>query len=134
MKISLLIVLLLSSATINSQNKTITNDNEKILTVVDEMPSFPGGEQQLIKFFKKNLKYPMYERKAHIAGRCCITFTIEKDGRIHNIQILQGVEGGRGCDLEVIRVAKLMPAWIPGKQHGELVRTQYNLPVKFTLY
>ncbi|HET6225885.1 MAG TPA: energy transducer TonB [Bacteroidia bacterium] len=134
MKNILLTGLLVISILINAQNETEPASNEKIFTIVDDMPSFPGGESQLVKFFKKNLKYPRHEKEAQITGSCFITFVVEKDGHVNNIQILQGVEGGPGCDLEVMRVANLMPAWIPGKHHGACVRTQYNLPIKFSLY
>lgn len=124
----------MTSVMINAQHETETIDNEKIYTIVDEMPSFPGGEIQMIKFLKKNLKYPIREKAGHIAGNCYITFVIEKDGSVRQLKMLKGVEGGGGCDEEVIRVVKLMPDWKPGKHHGATVRTQYNLPVKFVLY
>lgn len=134
MKTSFAILCLILSAMINAQNETETTNHEEVFTIVDEMPSFPGGEMQLIKFFRTNLKYPLREKAAHISGCCFITFVVEKDGSIQNIKILEGVTGGAGCDQEVIRVANLMPVWNPGKHHGKTVRTQFNLPVKFILY
>ncbi len=124
----------MTSVMINAQRETETINTGKIYTIVDEMPSFPGGEKQMIKFLKANLKYPLHEKAAHIAGNCYITFVVEKDGSIQHIKMLKGVEGGAGCDWEVMRVVKLMPDWKPGKYHGSIVRTQYNLPVKFVLY
>lgn len=134
MKNYLLAALLITSAMINAQHETETIDNEKIYMVVDEMPSFPGGEKQLIQFLKANLKYPPREKAAQITGDCYITFVVEKDGAIHHMKMLKGVEDGAGCDQEVMRVMNLMPAWKPGKHHGTVVRTQYNLPIRFILY
>lgn len=124
----------MTSVMINAQHETEASDSEKIYTVVDEMPTFPGGETQLIKFLKTNLKYPPNEKAAHITGNCYITFVIEKDGSVHHIKMLKGVDGGAGCDREVMRVINLMPAWKPGKYHGEYVRTQFNLPIRFVMY
>lgn len=108
-------------------------DEEPVFTVVDEMPSFPGGEIEMSKFLNSNLKYPESEKEAHITGKCFLTFIVEKDGHLNDIKLLRGITGGPGCDEEAIRVVKLMPAWNPGKQNGAAVRVQFNLPIKFTL-
>lgn len=108
-------------------------NHDPILTVVDEMPSFPGGEGEMVKFLTHNLKYPSYESAAHIQGKCFLSFVIEKDGSITNIKVLKGIPNGNGCSEEAIRVVKLMPKWIPGKNKGEIVRVQFNLPVSFIL-
>lgn len=108
-------------------------NKDPILTVVDEMPSFPGGEQEMINFLTQNLRYPSYEAAAHIQGKCFLSFVVEKDGTITNINILKGIPNGNGCSQEAIRVVKLMPKWVPGKKNNEIVRVQYNLPVNFKL-
>jgi TonB family protein len=103
------------------------------LTIAEEMPSFPGGEEAMMKFLQSNLKYSEAEKIANVSGKCYLTFIIEKNGSISNTRILKGVTNGPGCDKEAMRVVALMPNWTPGKQNGQAVRVQFNLPIKFTL-
>jgi len=133
MKYFFFFVILFSSITFNTQSQTKTTTEDPIFTLVDEMPSFPGGESEMGKFLRENLKYPPHEKDAHISGKCFLTFVIEKDGHLADIKILKGVTGGPGCNQEAIRVVTLMPNWNPGKNKNEPVRVQYNLPIKFTL-
>ena len=58
-------------------------------------------------------------------------FVVEKDGSLSNIKVLRDIGGG--CGAEVLRLVKLMPNWIPGRQNGKVVRCQYNLPINFSL-
>lgn len=104
---------------------------EQVFVVVESMPSFPGGQAELMKYLSANLKYPSAAKEIGISGRVFLTFVVEKDGSVTDIQILRGIGGG--CDEEAIRVVKSMPKWIPGKQRSVPVRVRFNLPVKFTL-
>ena len=106
---------------------------EEIFTFVEQQPSFPGGETEMMKFIQKNVQYPQMEKETGISGTCFITFIVEKDGKITNIKLLRGVAGGAGCDKEAIRVVNMMPPWKAGKQNGREVRVQFNLPIKFSL-
>ncbi len=110
-----------------------TTTNEKILFVSDEMPSFPGGESEMVNFLKNNLKYPEKEKEAKIMGKCYITFVVEKNGALTDIKLLKGIPGGPGCDAEAMRVVKMMPNWNPGKQKDKEARVQINLPIQFRL-
>ncbi|MBU1014276.1 MAG: M56 family metallopeptidase [Bacteroidetes bacterium] len=104
---------------------------ENIFTVVEVDAEYVGGEKARVAFLSKNIKYPEEARKNGIQGRVHVTFVVEKDGSITNVRIAKGI--GYGCDEEAVRVIKLMPNWIPGKQRGEPVRVQFNLPIVFTL-
>lgn len=106
---------------------------EAPLVIVEQMPSFPGGELAMMKYIQKKVVYPQMEKEAGIAGTCYITFVVEKDGTITDVKLLRGVSGGPGCDKEAIRVVKSMPPWKAGKQNGRAVRVQFNLPIKFSL-
>jgi TonB family protein len=110
-----------------------TTTKEPILFICDEMPSFPGGETEMMNFLKKNLKYPEEEREASIMGKCHITFVVEKNGTLTDVKILKGILGGPGCDAEALRVVSLMPKWNPGRQQGKVSRVQVNLPIQFRL-
>ncbi len=101
--------------------------------LVDEMPEFIGGISALSEYFKKNLKYPEWERKNKIEGTVYVTFMVDKNGKIKDPGILKGVEGAKNFNQEVIRVISKMPLWKPGKLRGLKVDVQYNLPIKFIL-
>jgi periplasmic protein TonB len=106
---------------------------EAPLTIVEQMPTFPGGEAEMMKYIQKNVQYPQVEKEAGISGTCYVTFVVEKDGNITDVKVLRGVSGGPGCDREAVRVVKSMPNWKAGRQNGREVRVQFNLPIKFTL-
>ena len=103
----------------------------EIFMVVEEQPSFPGGEEARLKFLGENVKYPDMARESGIQGRVYVTFVVEPDGRITNVQVLRDIGGG--CGAEAVRVVKMMPRWKPGKQRGKSVRVQFNMPVNFVL-
>ena len=103
----------------------------EIFQIVEEMPSFPGGEGKLMEYVAKNIKYPQIARETGIQGRVFIGFVVEPDGSVSNVKLLRGIGGG--CDEEAMRVVKSMPKWKPGKQRGKAVRVSYQIPVFFKL-
>lgn len=98
---------------------------------VEEMPEFPGGENAMLKYLSNNIKYPVDAREANITGIVYLSFIVDKEGEIKNIEILKGIGGG--CEEEAMRVIKNMKKWKPGKQNGQSVNVQFKLPVSFTL-
>lgn len=104
-----------------------------IFTVVEEMPAFPGGMGELMKYIQKNIQYPQVEKEADIQGTVYVKFVVEPSGDISNVEIAKGVRGGPGLDKEAMRVVKNMPKWSVGKQNGRPVRVLMNLPIKFQL-
>ena len=106
-------------------------DEGKIFTVVEEMPSFPGGEEALLKYLSSQIKYPAIARENGISGRVYLSFYIDKDGKVKDVKVLRGIGGG--CDEEAVRVVKAMPEWKPGRQNGRNVPVYYNVPVNFNL-
>lgn len=103
----------------------------EIFTVVEESPSFPGGDVARIQFLQQNIVYPQMARESGIQGTVYVTFVVERNGNVTDVRILRGIGGG--CDEEAVRVIKAMPKWQPGKQRGKPVRVQFNMPIKFTL-
>ena len=114
-----------------SSSQIQEEEPKQTFTVVEVMPEYPGGVNEMMKFLSENIKYPMSAKENGISGKVLVTFVVEKNGLITNIKILRGIGGG--CDEEAIRVLKLMPKWKPGTQRGQAVRVQYNVPIKFTL-
>lgn len=111
--------------------ETPVEDEGKIFTIVEEMPSFPGGEEKMLEYVAKNIKYPAIARENGITGRVYVNFYIDKDGKVQSAKVVRGIGGG--CDEEALRVVRMMPQWKPGKQNGRAVNVNYNLPINFTL-
>src|SRR5690554_1807638 len=106
-------------------------EEEPIFTIVEEMPSFPGGEAAMIKYLAQNTRYPPMAKEAGIEGTVYVTFVVNENGEVSDVRVLRSIGGG--TDEEAIRVVQNMPRWTPGKQRGKPVRVQYNLPIRFTL-
>jgi len=104
---------------------------QEVFTIVEQMPSFPGGDQKMYEYLGKNIKYPQIARESGIQGRVFVNFVVEPDGHVSNVNVMRSLGGG--CDEEAMRVVKAMPKWKPGKQRGKAVRVSYILPVNFKL-
>ena len=106
-------------------------DMESVFLVVEQMPEFPGGGDNLKSFLRQNLVYPVEAINAGISGKVHVTFVVGADGRVRDIQVVRGIGGG--CNEEAIRLVESMPKWIPGKQGGKTVSVQYTLVIEFAL-
>jgi protein TonB len=106
-------------------------DEEELPVPESTVPQFPGGMSALSDFLQANLKYPSRARANGVKGTVWVTFLVDKNGNVSNIQTVRGI--GMGCDEEAMRVVSLMPQWIPGKQRGIPVDVLYKLPVRFDL-
>ena len=122
---------------------------EEIFRIVEQMPRFPGCEDQggsnaekkqcadkkMLEFIYKNIKYPAIARENGVEGAVVIQFVVEKNGSVTDAKIVRDIGAGTGD--EALRVVELMNKegikWIPGKQRGRAVRVQFTLPVKFKL-
>jgi len=116
---------------ITESPETNNEVTEKIYTWAEEMPKFPGGDSELMKFFSQNLSYPEIAKRAGVEGKVILSFIVDKNGNIVDVKVAKSI--GAGCDEEAMRVLKIMPSWIPGKQNGNPVLTRINIPVVFKL-
>lgn len=107
------------------------DDDSPIYTVVEEMPTYPGGDDARIKFLSSNIRYPQLAKEKGIQGTVFVTFVIDEKGFVSDVKVLRGIGGG--CDQEAVRVVKMMPRWVPGRMNGKTVRVQFNMPIKFLL-
>ena len=103
----------------------------KVFDVVEEMPSFPGGNGALMSYLSSNVKYPVVAQENGVQGRVIISFVVERDGSISDVKVARSVDPS--LDREAQRVVKSMPRWTPGKQNGQTVRVKYTVPVVFRL-
>ena len=106
-------------------------EETKVFDVVEQMPSFPGGQSALLQYLSSNIKYPVVAEENGVQGRVVCTFVVERDGSITDVRVIKSVDPS--LDKEAVRVVKSMPKWIPGKQNGSAVRVKYTVPVTFRL-
>ena len=104
---------------------------EQVFDMVEQMPTFPGGQQELMAYLGKNIKYPTIAQENGTQGRVIIQFVVERDGSISDVHVARGVDPY--LDKEAVRVVKSMPKWLPGKQNGKAVRVKFTVPVMFRL-
>lgn len=117
-----------------NKNKAIietTTKHDEPFVSVEQMPQFPGGDAELMRFIGSNLKYPTIAAENEIGGRVVIRFVVGKDGRVSDIQVVRPLDPS--CDKEAVRVVKSMPSWIPGMQNGRNVPVYYTLPIIFKI-
>mgnify|MGYP003412864597 FL=1 len=107
------------------------NDEGQIFEVVEQNPAFPGGDEALMEYLKKNLKYPSVAQDNGIQGRVIVQFVVNKDGSIVDPKVIRSVDPS--LDKEAMRVVQAMPKWTPGRQRGKTVRVRFTLPVTFRL-
>ncbi|MBR3530830.1 MAG: energy transducer TonB [Bacteroidaceae bacterium] len=144
-----------------------TNQDDVVFTICEEMPQFPGGDVEMMKFIAMNIKYPKEASEKGVQGRVLVQFIVEKDGRLtsptvakitgfddvpcdtaivvnaYNMSEQERKEfeaqnadleaGAQALKDEAIRVVKLMPNWLPGKQRGKAVRVKHTIPIMYRL-
>lgn len=104
---------------------------EEVFIVVEQMPEYPGGMKEMLKFLQENVKYPENAMKNNVQGRVIVQFVIEKDGTPTEFKVARSVDPD--LDAEALRVLQTMPKWKPGMQRGEVVRVKFTVPVSFKL-
>ena len=98
---------------------------------VEQMPQFPGGDTELMKYLGSNIQYPVIAAESGIQGRVVVQFVVSATGDITNVEVIQKLDPS--CDKEAVRVIKSMPKWIPGMQNGRAVPVYFTVPVQFRL-
>lgn len=104
---------------------------EEVFMVAEQMPEFPGGMKEMLKFLQENVKYPENAMKNNVQGRVIVQFVIEKDGTPTEFKVARSVDPD--LDAEALRVLQTMPKWKPGMQRGKIVRVKFTVPVSFKL-
>jgi len=104
---------------------------EKPLEVVEQMPTFPGGDPALLKYVYDNYKYPSIASENGVQGKLVLKFVVSKTGSVDRVEIIKSLDPN--CDKEAIRVVKTLPKFIPGKQNGVAVAVWFTLPITLKL-
>ena len=121
---------LLAFANPKTETAPVSGDN-KVYETVEQMPEFPGGMEEMMKFLQRNIQYPANAAKNEVEGRVILQFVVEKDGQIGDVKVVRSVDPE--LDAEAMRVVKSMPNFIPGRQDGKPVAVFYTIPISFKL-
>ena len=109
----------------------VAPQSKKVYESVEQMPEFPGGVVEMMKFLQMNIKYPPEAAKNDIEGRVVVQFIIDETGQVGDVQVVRSVD--EELDAEAVRVVKSMPKFTPGHQDGKAVAVWYTLPISFKL-
>ncbi|MBQ8714634.1 MAG: TonB family protein [Prevotella sp.] len=136
MKRMILLAMMSAGLTLSVQaQKTVVSNEasakEKVYDVVEQMPEYPGGMSELMKFIGDTMKYPEDAEKQQKEGLVIVRFVVEKDGSVNDVEVVK--DAWPSLDAEAIRVVKLLPKWTPGKQNGKVVRVKYTIPLRFAI-
>jgi len=104
---------------------------ESQVAIIDKIPEFPGGVEALSDYLKNNLKYPNKAIEAKIEGKVFVSFIVNTEGYLKEIEVLRGL--GYEIDKEVLRVILKMPKWKPAVNNGSAIDWEYGFPISFTL-
>jgi TonB family protein len=115
----------------NRLEKEADTAKEEAFDVVEQMPEYPGGLPELMKYISMNVHYPEAAMKTGTQGRVLVRFIVEEDGTVSDARVVQRVSDE--LDAEALRVVNAMPKWTPGRQKSQPVRMKYTLPVSFRL-
>ncbi len=99
--------------------------------IAEQMPLFPGGEEAMINYLKKHIRYPKSAIADGIEGLVYTSFVVDENGLISDIRILKSADVR--FNEPTMEVLMNMPAWVPGMHNGEKVSVRYNLPVNYQL-
>lgn len=111
-------------------NVAVTNNND-VYTYTESVPEFPGGESQMLAFITRNFNYPVTALRDRVEGKVIVSYVVQNDGKIGNVQVKQGVRWD--LDQEIVRIITSMPEWVPGYQNGKAVHVAYNVPINLSL-
>ena len=117
--------------TTNEQAPEPSAQDTKVYQSVEQMPEFPGGIGEMMKFLQMNIKYPPTAAANKIEGRVILQFIIDKTGQVGDVKVVRSVN--EELDAEAVRVVKSMPKFTPGRQDGKAVAVWYTLPISFKL-
>jgi len=130
-KINIISYLPKTAETETSSIKSENTDKVYNFVSIEKQPEFPGGIAKFYKYLGSSIKYPKIAQENNVQGKVFLSFVVEKDGSLTDVQITRGL--GSGTDEEAMRVIKESPKWNPGIQNGLAVRVKYNINVNFTL-
>ena len=108
-------------------------EKSKPIYGASQMPKFPGGEEAMLDWLRKEINYPYDMSRQQKQGVVYVQFVVAADGKVTDLTVLREVKDAKPLTEEALRAIKNMPDWIPGEQNGQKVAVYYTLPVNFQL-
>jgi protein TonB len=99
--------------------------------VVEDLPQFPGGAAEFMKWLTKNLKYPASSQRQNVKGKVVAQFIVNVDGSVSDLELVEHLDAA--CDREVLRVLRMMPKWQAGVMNAKPCRTKVCIPIVFNM-
>lgn len=129
----LLFILLLILPFIGFSQETPERDTTKevIFTYVEDQPEFPDGNDAMMKYLNKSIRYPSDALEKKVQGIVYVNFVVSEIGEITKAKVIRGIS--ESIDKEALRVVNEMPTWKPGTQNGKAVKVSLNIPINFKL-
>lgn len=116
----------------NKSPKTaVKADAPSVFTYVEQMPEYIGGQNEMFRYIKENLKYPEEALEEEREAKVYVKFVVDENGIITNVSSVR--PAGYGFDEEAIKVVEAMPEWKPGKQNGKAVKVHFQIPIYFSI-
>lgn len=114
------------------QPEVVDMYNEPVdFRVVEDLPQFPGGAAEFMKWLTKNLKYPAVAQNKKVKGRVVAQFIVNTDGSVSDLELTEHLD--KACDQEVLRVLRMMPKWQAGMMDAKPCRTKVCIPIVFNM-
>ena len=113
------------------KEEPINLNDAETLKIVEQLPEYPGGMVEFMKWLTVMLKYPDAALKRKIEGKVMVSFIVNVDGSVSDIKIVQGAH--KLLDDEALRVVRLMPKWKPGLEGGRPCRSMISIPIVFEI-
>lgn len=112
------------------EQQVVFTPKKEIFKLVDQQPEYSGGIGEFLQFVQRNLKYPSLAKSKRIEGKVYVSFVVNGNGELEDIETVKGI--GYGCDREAERVVALTSGkWIPGSQEGRAVKVRMIFPIMF---
>ncbi|TNF46613.1 MAG: energy transducer TonB [Bacteroidetes bacterium] len=124
-------LLIASQSFAQEGNKQITKVKEEPAQAIIIEASYPGGQEELMKYIASSMKYPQDALDNGFQGKVYVGFVVNVDGSISDIELKRGVQ--ESLDQEAMRIIRQMPNWNPAEQDGQAIKSSYTLPVSFKL-
>ena len=128
----LVLIWICSNIQMAAQEKMLQVREDGVYMYVDQMPVYPKGQEGIMQYIAKTVKYPAYARSKGASGTVLVQFVIKKNGKTSQFEVVRGVDPL--LDEEALRVVKGIPGkWVPGREKGKKVLVSYTIPVSFRL-
>lgn len=120
-----------SGYTLPSVAVTPAAEKPKIMEIVEVSPAYAGGEKEIAKFIKRNIRFPRSAKDSRTSGTVLVSFVVNREGKVVDVKVITGLS--QDCDREAARVIARMPGWKAGIQNHQPVPVRMTLPIKFQL-